>query len=131
MNAIILDCFAEAISAAESGDRKFFVTLESRRDENVWIQLRWDSINASYPHSTDPSQMLESVGINLPPGVELEVWEPNRFATFEHGAFPTEPLVAFVEAYFNQVLGLVPSPFTLKVTAAEPVAPGYPNGRTV
>jgi hypothetical protein len=113
---IIRDSFAEAISAAESGDRKFFVTLTSRRDDRVWIQLRWDNINASFPHSTDPIQLLESVGVHLPSGVTLESWKSNRYATFEHGAFPTEPLVEFVEAYFNKVLGLAPSIFTLEVT---------------
>ena len=112
--AIIRDSFAEAIAAAESGDRKFFITLESRRDERVWAQLRWDSINVSYPHDNEPLQLLGSVGIDLPAGVEP--WKPNLFATFEHGAFPTEPLIAFVEAYFNRVLGLDPSTFTLKVT---------------
>lgn len=42
--------------------------------------------------------------------------ESARFATFEHGAYPIEPLVEFVAAYFNQVLDLAPSAFTLKVT---------------
>jgi len=113
---IIRECFAEAISAAESGDPKFLVTLQSRRDDSVWVQLRWDDINASYPHSKDPTQLLESVGISLPEGVTIEAWEANRFVTFEHAAYPTEPLVEFVEAYFIQVLGLTPSAFTLKIT---------------
>jgi hypothetical protein len=113
--SIIHDGLAEVIAAAESGDRKFFITLESRAKDDVWVQLRYDWINAAYPYEMEPLELLRNRGVSLPDLVTLEAWEANQFATFDHPAYPMEPIVAFVEAYFTQVLQLVPSSFTLKV----------------
>ena len=117
MNTTIIDdAFAEVIGAAEAGDRKASVTLESRSDPNAWVQLRWDYVNVSYPTDTEPYEFLATVGIAMPEGMTLEEWEPEKFALFEHAAFPTEPLVMFVTAYLRDVLGTSISPFTLKAT---------------
>ena len=107
----------EAIDHAVEGDRHHCVTLEARGDDSRWVQLTWDYVNVSYPSDEEPSVLLENMGIRLPKGITLERWERNKFATFEHPADPVEEIVRFVELYFEKVLGIVPSPFTIKVTS--------------
>jgi hypothetical protein len=114
-DTIIRDSLVEAIDAAVAGNHKFFITLEARQNPDLWVQLRWDYVNAAYPHATDPRDLLQSSGISLPPNMTLEAWEPNRFVTFEHGADPVEPVVEFVTAYFEHILELIPSGFTLDI----------------
>jgi len=112
---IIGKCLEEAIAAAEAGDRDFFITLESRVNQDTWLQLRWDSINAAYPHDEEPGRILDALGIKMPSGVSVEAWEARKFVTFEHGAFPTPPIAQFAHDYFAKVLKINPSEFTLKI----------------
>ena len=113
---IVRKCLSEAIAAAEAGDRDFFITLESRANEDAWLQLGWDSINAAYPHEDAPVKVLEALVIAVPDGIAVEAWEPRKFVTFEHPAYPSEPIAQFADEYFANVLRVNPSPFTLKIT---------------
>ena len=105
---LIADGFRRAISAAEGGNPDFFVTLESRRDPDKWIQLTWSNINLAYPLTVEPDKELRRRGFTYPENVELASWEAGKFATFDHGAEPLEDLVAFVERYCREVLGVEP-----------------------
>jgi hypothetical protein len=105
---IVADSFRRAVAAAEEGERDFTVTLESRQDPNRWIQLTWDAINVAFPLATEPTAELARRGFTLPEDVELAAWEAGKFATFEHGAEPFAELVAFVERYSREVLGVEP-----------------------
>ena len=112
---IIADSFRRAIAAAENGDHDFFVTLEARRDPDKWIQITWSSINAAYPSSVDPDKELRRRWFVYPANVELMSWEAGKFATFEHGAEPLDGLVAFVERYVREILGVEPDETTLGI----------------
>jgi len=114
-DAIIDECIEEAIAAGEAGDRKFFLTLEARRQRDIWLQVRYDYINAAYPYTEEPFKLLQDRGVTVPENVTLETWEPQGFATFDHGAYPQEPIAQFIHDYFTNVLRLSPSSFTLKV----------------
>jgi len=105
---LIADGFRRAISAAENGNPDFCVTYESRRDPDKWIQLTWSHINAAYPLRVEPDQELRRRGFTYPENVELSSWEAGTFATFEHGAEPLADLVAFVERYAREILGVEP-----------------------
>jgi hypothetical protein len=113
--SIVRKCLDEAIAHAVDGDRRHCVALESRRDEAVWVEITWDVINAAYPYEVEPAELLRAQDIEMPSGVSLEQWKPNVYASFEHAALPTEPVAEFVEAYFERVLRIVPSEFTLKI----------------
>jgi len=110
---LIAEGFRQAIAAAENGDPDFFVTFESPGDPDKWIQLTWSSINMAYPLSVDPDQELRRCGFTYPKNVELASWEAGKFATFDHGAEPLADLVAFVERYSREILGLEPDEKTL------------------
>ena len=110
---LIADGFRRAIAAAESGDQDFFVTYESRRDPDKWIQLTWSNINMAYPLSVEPDKELRRRGFTFPGNVELASWEAGKFATFDHGAEPLADLVAFVERYSREILGVEPDERTL------------------
>ena len=114
---IIADGFRRAIAAAESGDPDSFVTLESRDDPDKWIQLTWSSINLAYPLSVDPDKELRRRGFTYPDNVELNSWEAGKFATFDHGAEPLAELVAFVERYSREILGVEPDETALTLAA--------------
>lgn len=114
-SSIVRKCLREAIAHAEDGDRHHCITLEARRDDTLWVQLTWEYLNLSYPSDDEPAAVLARHGIALPSGVTLERWEPKKFATFEHPAEPENAIAEFVEEYFEKVLHLVPSEFTLKM----------------
>jgi hypothetical protein len=116
---IVAECFQRAVAAAKEGNRDFTVTLESRQDPNRWIQLRWDAINVAFPLDTEPTGELARRGFTFPEGVELSAWEVGKFATFEHAAEPFAELVAFVERYSREVLGVEAneSAFTISTEA--------------
>jgi hypothetical protein len=116
---IVAEWFQRAVAAAEEGESGFVVTLESRRDANKWIQLTWDAINVAYPLATDPGAELARRGFELPEYVELSSWEAGKFATFAHAAEPLPELVAFVERYSREVLGVDPSEEAFAVSTFE------------
>jgi hypothetical protein len=115
MMSLIADGFRRAISAAENGNPDFFVTFESRTDPDKWIQLTWSNVNAAYPLRVEPDKELRRRGFVYPENVELASWEAGKFATFEHGAEPLADLVAFVERYAREILGVEPDDSALTV----------------
>ncbi|HEY1067111.1 MAG TPA: hypothetical protein VGE52_13400 [Pirellulales bacterium] len=111
--SLIAEKFDEAMAAAEEGDRDYCVTLEVVGDSTRWIQLTWDSLNFAYPATVPPMELLARYGIVAPEFVNLEDWRPEQYATFSHAAEPRAELVAFIEAYIAQVLGVAPTTETL------------------
>lgn len=103
--SFIGDWFRIAVDRASSGEFGYTVTLESVKDEGVWIQLSWDRINAAYPFQVAPAQLFESLALSLPPLAEVSEWAPQQFVTIEHGAEPLDDLVVFVESYLAKALG--------------------------
>ena len=102
---------AESLRRAVDGGAReddFTVTLESRQDPDLWIQLTRDMINMAYPLDTEPAAELARRGFTFPRQVELASWEAGKFATFHHAAEPAGDLVAFVERYSREVLGVEP-----------------------
>ena len=116
--AIVADGFRRAIAAGEQGDHDFFVTLESRRDPERWIQITWSSINAAWPLSVEPVAELRRRGFTFPDDVVLLGWEAGKYATFEHAAEPLSDLVAFVERYSRDILGVEPDDSAYVVVTA-------------
>lgn len=110
---LIEDGFRRAIAAAADGNEDFFVTYESRLDPDKWIQLTWSNINMAYPLGVEPDKELRRRGFTYPENVELASWEAGKFATFDHGAEPLADLVAFVERYAREILGVEPDEKTL------------------
>ena len=106
---IVSDAFGSALAAAGKGEEDFFVTLESRQDADKWIQITGHAINAAYPLKNDPAAELTRRGFTFPRSVGLASWEAGTFATFEHRGEPLSELVAFVERYSREILGVEPS----------------------
>jgi hypothetical protein len=102
--SLIMDSFNLAIDRASSGNPDCKVTVEDSLDCTKWVQLSWDSINAAYPFTNPPLEILNSFSIAIPEFVEISEWSPNRFVTFEHSAEPLEDLARFVEQYFARIL---------------------------
>jgi hypothetical protein len=110
---VLEQAFRDAIAAAAAGDDSF-VTLESVRDPNLWVQITADSINAFYPRATEPPATLAALSIVLPDGVALISWEADMFATFEHRGEPLPDLVRFVEQYLSRILGITSPDTTMR-----------------
>jgi hypothetical protein len=112
---IVEDGFRRAAAAGDQGEEDFTVTLESPQDPNKWVQLRFDMINISYPWKTEPIKELKRRGFPFPRSFDLCAWEAGTFATFAHGGEPLAELVAFVERYAREVLGVEPSELVFTV----------------
>jgi hypothetical protein len=110
---------AEAIGRAEAGSRDYLITLEALSDPRKWLQLRWDSINAAYPRSTDPTLWLQEHAASVPPYVAVADWSAGEFVTFSHGAERLDALGRFVELYARDVLALEPTERAFAVERSE------------
>jgi tetratricopeptide (TPR) repeat protein len=93
---------------ALSSDMDNCLTLESRQDPKAWVQITWNSLNFSFPFSSEPIQYLKSKGVALPKGSKLLNYESGSFATFDHGADDIPGLAQFVRQYFLSAFNIAP-----------------------
>ncbi len=93
------------VDQAIEGNTSLCELLESKASSDQWVQLTWDSINASYPFADEPIATMRDLGLPVPSFLELDSWKPHSFVTFEHGANTFDEISAFVAAYFEKVLG--------------------------
>ncbi len=97
------------IDAAARGNTDLCIHLESKSTPDRWVQLTFDSINATYPFADEP--LAKARALELPQYRSLEVmdWKPNVYATFEHGTDELEQVAAFVAEYMQKILGVNPA----------------------
>jgi hypothetical protein len=94
------------VNDAKSSDMDLCLTIESREDSSAWVQITWDSVNASFPISSHPVQYLKSKGVVLPKGWGLLDYEADSFATFKYDSKELQNLIQFVKQYFQGVFGI-------------------------
>ena len=86
-------------------DGNKFGFRDSKSQSPNWIQLTSFWLNMSYPNSVDPIKQLASSKIRIPPGLELDSWEPKLQLTFDHNEVATiEEVARFVVDYVTHVL---------------------------
>ncbi|MEN9360512.1 MAG: hypothetical protein RL095_2047 [Verrucomicrobiota bacterium] len=115
MTKLIESAFISAIDAAVDGHDDFCITLESNSNPDIWIQIAWDTINASYPFSEPPLKILANHSIHLPNNLNVGEWKSGQFVTFEHGAEPLPELVNFVDLFARKLLGVQSPDADLKI----------------
>ncbi len=89
-----------------SDDEGFCVTIEAINNGNRWIQLKSLDLNFAYPFSDEPAKTLTSLGIEVPPEIELQEWEANTFVTFQHFFDDLVSTSSFVRQYMT-CIGMV------------------------
>lgn len=87
---IVAEAIERCISEAVAGNRDYFENLQVEGRPELWLQVRWDAFNVALR-----SGELPELG-SLPPYVEVEEWEPQRFVTFGHDAHSSDELEAFL-----------------------------------
>ncbi len=102
------EAFEKVLAEAADGNTSLCVTFENEADDSKWIQMTWDSINASYPNREDPLKLLRGFGLSVPRYVEVIGWEAEKYVTFSHGADDLPALSAFVVQYVTRILGVAP-----------------------
>lgn len=65
-------------------DDSFCVTIEAKNDSSRWVQLKSFDLNFAYPFSEEPFESLISLGLEVPPEIELREWKAHTFVTFQH-----------------------------------------------
>jgi hypothetical protein len=101
--AAIRPALQELFRAVEKEDpdaENLCVTFTVPARENVWVQVMFGSVNASYPHATEPMEYLRNAGVAMPADLELDSWKAKTYATFTHGSWPVETLAEFIDRLF-------------------------------
>jgi hypothetical protein len=111
----IQELLERAIKEAENGNPDFCILLESRSSPDRWVQLKWDAVNAAYPFAGDPLAKIRELKLPEFPYLEVEEWEPNRFAIFAHGADAQDQIATFVALYFERALAVNPAIENLRI----------------
>lgn len=109
--AAIRPALQELLGAVETDPpdaRDLCATFTVPGRESAWVQVVLGTVNFGFPHSTDPSAMLATAGLGMPPGSVVSAWEACKFATVEHGPCSKAQLAAFVDDLFVRVQGMAP-----------------------
>ena len=100
-------------------DEDICITIEASLNPGLWTQITQMNLNMTYPFSAfsdPPLETLQHFGIVLPDEVELNSWEPQTFATFDHAWEDVGELAKFLTAYLELVLKMPAINDALKIT---------------
>jgi hypothetical protein len=103
-----------ALRRALEGAPDICVTLEVTGQRERWMQIVDFTVNAAYPHTMQPEEMLKTLPRLAGKG-EIVSWEPGKFATFQFHALEPDSLTKWIDAYFVGILDCVPGEYHLDV----------------
>ncbi|QDT30677.1 hypothetical protein Enr10x_60450 [Gimesia panareensis] len=92
------------IDAAE-GNWDLIVTLDSKTDQNVWMQVVEGMVNFHYPFDDEPRQLLAGKGIDISDFEIVDCW-PQKCLVLKHDRSPEaiERLPRLMDRYASQML---------------------------
>ena len=102
MGAEQIAAIRPAILEVIQGDSDVCATFEDEGDCDKWMQFTKFTINAAYPHSTDPHEHLKNIPII--DGLKLTEWEALKYATFAFFPCDATSIARWMDAYFVNVL---------------------------
>jgi hypothetical protein len=114
MNADQIAEIQPALREAFDGAPITCVTFEVEGDQERWLQVVDQTINAAYPHADDPESRLRALpGVS---GLRISSWEAWKFVTLECPGWDAGSLATWIDAYFVAVLACKAGDYHVDVT---------------
>jgi hypothetical protein len=114
MNADQLAEIRPALREVIAGTPDTCATLEVEDDSEKWMQIVNRTINAAYPHSDNPEERINRLGLPLL-SAKVVSWEAGKFATFELAKLEVKAVAEWIDAYFVRVIGCTEGDYHLDV----------------
>ncbi len=95
-------------ASEDDGNHRCATFVVSGQDE-TWVQVMLGTVNLAYPFPDDPIGRLHRHGIPGLPGLVLDSWQPDHFATFSYDKLTSSREVArFIDRLFCDFLACGP-----------------------
>jgi len=102
-----------AIREVLAGEPGLCATLTVAGDMESWLQFVGGVVNAAYPRSTEPNELLEKLGSAV-----LQTWEPHQFVTVALDLEHPREISKWIDEYFEKVLG-APAGYAVDVSLSQ------------
>jgi len=99
LNAIFDDLHKES---KELHDKTY--TIENILEQEYWLQITPESINAFYPFTETPLDKLQEIDITAHSEIIITDWKANQYVTFRYENNDIKKVVGFVQSYLDKVL---------------------------
>ena len=100
--------FERCLASLASSDTQQFITICGDSDVVLQVAKGGEVLQlniASYPSSEEPNEKLQSLGIALPAGSTLEMWNENTFAQYSVPSSATRELASAIDTIFQKLYG--------------------------
>lgn len=79
-------------------------TIENTIEQEYWLQITPESINAFYPFTETPLDKLQEIDIAAHSEIVITDWKANQYVTFTYEKNDIKKVVGFVQSYLVKVL---------------------------
>jgi hypothetical protein len=80
-------------------DARYCATFEIAGQAHKWVQFQAGTVNAAYPHSEHPANLLTTIG-----GGALTEWTAGKFLTVNLAFNDARAVAKWIDGYFERVL---------------------------
>jgi hypothetical protein len=102
--AAIRPALVEIEDALRLNESECFARFQVPGRDVVWVEAALGTVNLSYPFPDPPDERLRRAGVVNLPGLVLDEWQPELFATFAYDSTTTSREVA---KFIDQIMGVV------------------------
>ncbi|MBB5034626.1 hypothetical protein [Prosthecobacter vanneervenii] len=105
----------DAVANNESNADTLCVTFTVPEHPEIWVQVMNGTINAAYPRSSDPTDFLHSTKLPAIPGLRLESWQANQYATWLFSSCGVDSLAEFIDLLFTALHSSLADDYSIDV----------------
>lgn len=90
----------KVVEAAVDGDTDQCLNINLHDDDQKWVQVTWDMINAFYPYENEPQYHLTDLCV-IPSGSEIIDWKAGQYVTIKYDTDDVNEIRTFIIAYLS------------------------------